>query len=148
MKHAFLMSMMRFLLLLLILVNIGCGEQPQAGDQINQISTPEYELQHRDKDFYKIDFAEAETKDIYFFNLIDGYGQVKEFGAANIDEQACAIRFLVAKTGLSEYILKIGVSAQGTNTQECLILRGIFKLTLTGDHTAKIELINREIGFF
>lgn len=142
--------MIRIILFVLISQMLsGCGEQPQASSQINQTEQPELGLEKRDHDFYKIEFTEVKTKDIYFFNLIDGYGQAEDFGGALIGEQACGIRFLIEKLpGLNEYEIKIGVTDQGTNTEECLIVRGIFKLTLTGAHSAKIELINKEIGFF
>lgn len=142
--------MKQFAILLLTLLCVGCGEDTSKQNAISATEETEYSLASTD---YKIKYI-ASTDTIYFFHLADGYGQAEDFGSATITKegeygQACSIRFLIEKLpAVNEFTMKIGTTNQGTNTQECMVLRGIFKLTLTGDHSATIDLINKEIGYF
>lgn len=152
---------LQLLLVTILALNIiACGEQTSNDGGTNNSTNlvpnqdQEFHLQRREEDYYQINFPDFPDKSIYLYNLIDGFGQVAEDGSAGIweanegiyDGDACYVRFLIHKEeGLNEYSIKIGTVQEPEN---CLILKGEFKLTLTGDHSARLELVTREIGFF
>lgn len=135
---------MRFLLsisiLLLSLTAFGCGDSVNPdGVKADQANT-DLTLKERPDDYYQVKMLNYPDHEVYMYEFIDGFGHVNEQGAATIDGQAFYTRFILEKTGDAQYSIKIG--------SESDLIRGEFKLTITGDHSATMELITRDCGFF